>query len=163
MAGLVQRYVQEYWRSSYDVLVRPPGERSEVEAELDLLEPNALVTFRGGITRRQWENIRALPEVEVAAPIANLGVAWITREVAWTQLQPGIYRVYTVHRVDEGLRQQEWRHERYLYVSVAPAGAGADPGLGRRSDGGRSRAKGPRIRALAGLRRAALGPEGVRN
>ncbi len=63
-----------YWRTSYDVLVRPPQSTSFLDdSGRRLLEPNFLSGQPGGITMEQYETISALQGVEVAAPIAMVG------------------------------------------------------------------------------------------
>jgi hypothetical protein len=63
-----------YWRTTYDLLVRPKGTLSELEERYGLVEPNYLSnTYTGGITRQQYEAIKRIPGVEVAAPVAPVG------------------------------------------------------------------------------------------
>ncbi|MDI7274686.1 MAG: ABC transporter permease [Anaerolineae bacterium] len=65
--------LQVYWRTSYDLLVRPPGASTETEREHGLVRANYLSGLYGGISIDQYQVIRDLPEVEVAAPIAMVG------------------------------------------------------------------------------------------
>ncbi|MGV8049179.1 MAG: FtsX-like permease family protein [Anaerolineaceae bacterium] len=70
----VTQDLQDSWRTSYDILVRPKN----ADAFLDvsgqrLIEPNFLSGQPGGITRAQYETIQAIEGVEVAAPIAMIG------------------------------------------------------------------------------------------
>mgnify|MGYP000070726904 CR=1 FL=1 len=65
--------VSEHWRGAYDLLVRPPQAASETERRLGLVEGNYLGTPQGGITRQQYQTIKALDGVEVAAPVATIG------------------------------------------------------------------------------------------
>jgi hypothetical protein len=65
--------VQEHARSAYDVLVRPKGTVSDLEAERNLVQDNYLSGIFGGITLDQYEQLKDIPGVEVAAPVANLG------------------------------------------------------------------------------------------
>lgn len=60
-------------RSAYDVLVRPPRTTTALERDRGLVEGNFLSGIFGGITTAQSRAIAALPQVDVAAPIANLG------------------------------------------------------------------------------------------
>lgn len=63
------------WRGAYDILVRPPDTRLDLERTHGLVEPNFLsFTGRGGITLIQLAAIRSMPEVEVAAPVAIVGL-----------------------------------------------------------------------------------------
>ncbi|MEV0268030.1 FtsX-like permease family protein [Hamadaea sp. NPDC050747] len=78
----VSQTVDENFRAAYDILVRPHGERTTQEAERGLVRPNYLSGQYGGITMAQWEQIRHLDGVDVAAPIASLGYASVAR---WDQ------------------------------------------------------------------------------
>lgn len=65
--------LSRYWRTTYDILVRPPETVTEIERRYGLVEANHLSGTPGGITFEQYETIKRLPGVEVAAPIAMLG------------------------------------------------------------------------------------------
>ncbi|HEX6686307.1 MAG TPA: FtsX-like permease family protein [Candidatus Limnocylindrales bacterium] len=69
----VTQEVETNFRAAYDILVRPPGSRTAIEDERGLVRPNYLSGQLGGITPQQWEQIKQVPGVELAAPIANLG------------------------------------------------------------------------------------------
>lgn len=70
----LQDSVDANWRGAFDLIVRPAGQRLQLEQTDGLVEPN-YVTFSGdgGITLAELASIRALPDVEVAAPIAMIG------------------------------------------------------------------------------------------
>lgn len=66
--------VDDNWRGSYDILVRPAGTRLGLESTHGLIEPNFLGFFgAGGITLEQLRTIHNLADVEVAAPVSMLG------------------------------------------------------------------------------------------
>ena len=65
--------VQSNYRAAYDVLVRPPGSAQPLEKSQRLVRPNFLSGVFGGISLEQYEAIKSIPRVEVAAPIANIG------------------------------------------------------------------------------------------
>jgi hypothetical protein len=92
---LVDRTLKEYQRTTYDILVRAPANVTEIEKEYGLVEANHLNGTAGGITMQQYAQIRAIPNVEVAAPIAMLGYMDRTRMGVAIQedLPAGIYRV----------------------------------------------------------------------
>ncbi|MGN7477547.1 FtsX-like permease family protein [Solibacillus silvestris] len=69
----VESEIKQHARGSYDLLVRPEGTRPEVEEEMGFVEENYLGVGEGGITLADWRVIKALSDVEVAAPIASLG------------------------------------------------------------------------------------------
>jgi putative ABC transport system permease protein len=65
--------VKSNFRPAYDVLVRPHGSATSLERDEHLVRDNYLSGIFGGITLEQYERIKALSGVEVAAPIANVG------------------------------------------------------------------------------------------
>lgn len=66
--------VQDYWRTDYDILVRPVGSTFLYdEAGNRLVEPNFLSGQQGGITDEQLALINSIDGIEVAAPVAFLG------------------------------------------------------------------------------------------
>ncbi|MFG2108752.1 FtsX-like permease family protein [Micromonospora chersina] len=65
--------VERNTRAAYDILVRPKGTRTPLEAERRLVRPNYLSGLFGGLTPAQYEQVKAVSGVEVAAPIAMLG------------------------------------------------------------------------------------------
>jgi putative ABC transport system permease protein len=65
--------VERSFHTAYDILVRPAGSFTQIERERGLVQENYLSGIFGGITFEQYRRIKAIPGVEVAAPIANLG------------------------------------------------------------------------------------------
>ncbi|HAF61510.1 MAG TPA: hypothetical protein DCK95_04215 [Anaerolineaceae bacterium] len=66
--------VQGYWRTDYDILVRPSGSTFLVDDSGNrLIEPNFLSGQQGGISDEQLELINFIDGIEVAAPVAFLG------------------------------------------------------------------------------------------
>jgi len=91
--GTIVDTLQKRWSASYDIVVRPPGTRSITE-KLHLLEPNYLSGLSGGISMKQYEKIKALTDVDVAAPIAMIGYAGYSVKLKpLTVKQNGVYRV----------------------------------------------------------------------
>ena len=92
---VVDRTLTDYQRTTYDILVRAPENVTEIEKEYGLVEANHLNGTAGGITMQQYEQIKAIPDVEVAAPIAMLG--YMNRGSMGVAIQEdlpaGIYRV----------------------------------------------------------------------
>ena len=70
--GTVEQTLQKKWSSAYDIVVRPKGSQMATEAS-DLLEPNYLNGINGGISFQQYEDIKQMKEVDIAAPIAVMG------------------------------------------------------------------------------------------
>jgi putative ABC transport system permease protein len=65
--------VEESFRNAYDILVRPAGSTTELEADRDLVRNNFLSGLGGGISLAQYETIKDVAGIDVAAPIAVLG------------------------------------------------------------------------------------------
>ena len=83
------------WRGPYDILVRPPTAVTELETTDQLISPNFLSNTYGGITLDQWHEIQELPGVEIAAPIATVGmvpVRTLNRVDVTEVLSPGVDR-----------------------------------------------------------------------
>jgi putative ABC transport system permease protein len=68
--------------STYHVLVRPPGTRSELEADRGLVRPYQLSGQFGGISPDDYDTIREVAGVEVAAPVAMVGYVMAATQVA---------------------------------------------------------------------------------
>ncbi|WP_294741774.1 ABC transporter permease [uncultured Exiguobacterium sp.] len=104
--GTVVDELQKRWGSSYDIVVRPEGSRSVTE-DLNLLEPNYMSGLDGGISRKQYETIKQIADVEVAAPIAMIG-NYYTDAVKDTYnfKEPGIYKISYKDMQDTGLKKE---------------------------------------------------------
>ncbi|MGY0234050.1 FtsX-like permease family protein [Longispora urticae] len=68
-------------RAAYEILVRPKGSRTPLEEQRGLVRPNYLSGLFGGISMAQYEQVRAVSGVELAAPIAMVGYAMVNTVV----------------------------------------------------------------------------------
>ena len=75
----VTQLVEANARGAYDILVRPKGSTSDIEASQQIVREDYLSGVYGGITLDQVKQLRSIPGVEVAAPIVMLGITWVTR------------------------------------------------------------------------------------
>ncbi len=94
--------VNANWRGAYDILVRPRGARLNLEQTYGLVEPNFLGFMgRGGISQVQLESMRSLAEVELAAPVAVVGLvrAVVTSPSIFVSKPPDRPTLYQV-RID---------------------------------------------------------------
>lgn len=116
--GSVVDTLQERWTASYDIVVRPEGSRSITENK-SLLEPNYMSGLNGGISLEQYETIKTVEHVEVAAPIAMIGYSDYTVHFgqATSLLEPGIYRSKVTQRTNNGLSTLE---EESIYYFTYP-------------------------------------------
>lgn len=94
----VTETVDEQWRGTYDLLVRPEGSRAPLEEEYGVVEPNFLqFTGHGGLGLGDLDQIRGLNGVEIAAPIAVVGY------VRWNASSPVVYIGQDAYPQDETL------------------------------------------------------------
>jgi putative ABC transport system permease protein len=119
----LSRDLQRTWDTPYDLLVRPPGSASELEVTLGLVRPNFLGGIHGGITEEQLAAIRAIPGVEIAAPVAPVGFvewpsAYVAKLPASDDAHPTrLYRIRTVATGDAGLSEYPVE-ERYAISAI---------------------------------------------
>ena len=69
--------VAAHFRPAFDILVRPRGSRTALEAGSGTVQPNFLSGIYGGISMAQYHRIQQIPGVQVAAPIAMVGYTLI--------------------------------------------------------------------------------------
>lgn len=101
--GTIVDTLQKRWSASYDIVVRPEGTRGVTE-DKKLLEPNYLSGLNGGISVEQYETIKDIAGVEVAAPIAMIGYANYEVNFGYAELtEDGIYRRKMDTIVDNGI------------------------------------------------------------
>jgi putative ABC transport system permease protein len=115
--------IQTSWPTPFDLLIRPTGSRSDVEQTLGLVRPNYVAGLHGGIDIAQLATIRATPGVEVAAPMAILGVVnWpsaIDVNLGYPSSPIAMYRVQTSEVANAGLSRYTVETR---YVVVARTG-----------------------------------------
>jgi hypothetical protein len=111
--------LSQYWRTSYDILVRPVNSTSPIEEKYGLVEANHLSGLWGGISYEQYDLIAAIPGIEVAAPIAMIGSIplFIETDSLGQIIDPGAYVVLDTVTVDDGAHVHEYRFNTYLYSS----------------------------------------------
>ena len=109
-------------RAAYDILVRPKGSRLPLEDDRALLRPNAVSGIYGGLTMDDWAKVRAVPGIDVAAPIAMAGSvnAAVAAPVDLTDL------------VDPALDRQVIRVDRTLLADRGLSRVAGHPDLGVR-------------------------------
>lgn len=116
--GTIVENLEQRWAASYDIVVRPEGSRSLTE-DKRLLEPNYLSGLSGGISLEQYETIKEIPGVEVAAPIAMIGYASYEVDFGQVELtQDGLYRRQTTTIVDNGINEVTETTNYYFPINV---------------------------------------------
>lgn len=126
------RILAYYWRSSYDILVRPPGSRLPLEEKYNLVHANFLSGAVGGITRAQYEVIRSIPGVALAAPVAMVGYRTTTPLIvdmlymAQPRYHPeqyfGRYRIERTQRLFDGIQE-------HIYMDTLAGEVRPDPNM----------------------------------
>ncbi|MER2033572.1 MAG: ABC transporter permease, partial [Exiguobacterium indicum] len=143
--GTVVDELQKRWKSSYDIVVRPPNSRSVTE-DLKLLEPNYMSGLDGGITMKQYKTIQAIADVDVAAPIAMIGNHATGANVGTHRFDDyGVYKLTITDKQNTGLNVEKYSSVNYLAAGwtpdenatisgVSPAALGEEPLLEFGSD-----------------------------
>lgn len=112
--GTIVDELQKRWKSSYDIVVRPKGTKSITE-EMGLLDPNYLSGISGGISQKQYETIKNLPNVDVAAPIATIvDLHYYFKVAPYEYDGNGIYRLNNHYRIDDGIQSDIYTETIYL-------------------------------------------------
>ena len=65
--------IRHNFRAAYDILIRPRRAATAFERQRGVVDDGFLSGLFGGITMRQYGEIRSLPAVSLAAPVANVG------------------------------------------------------------------------------------------
>lgn len=115
--------VGEHFRVAYDILVRPKGSQSAVEAKTGTVQPNFLSGIYGGITLDQWHAVQKIPGVDVAAPIEMVGTVLpatylpvpVTPYLTGSERQ--LFRIRTTWVSDRGLTRVP-QPDSFVYVTA---------------------------------------------
>ncbi|MET8836173.1 FtsX-like permease family protein [Micromonospora sp. NPDC004540] len=118
--------VERNTRAAYDILVRPKGTRTPLETARGLVRPNYLSDTYGGITTDQYERVRTVAGVDVAAPIAMIGYSTsavplrldLTTAVD-RSLDRQVIRIDPTYVAERGLSRAAGK-PRYVYVTKHP-------------------------------------------
>jgi hypothetical protein len=116
----VDEDLAQYWRTTYDILVRPLHSVSPIEQARGLVQANHLSQLPGGITLQQYRAIANMPGVEVAAPIAMLGFfELVFHSPLEISCEPGFYRLQNAVLMSDGLRRTRVAGEEYFACGEA--------------------------------------------
>jgi len=122
-------------RPAYDILVRPPGSTTALEASEGLVRDNYLSGIFGGITLQQYAQVKKIPGVQLAAPIAMLG--YILESISLpvdvtgdlTSADAQVLTLTDTETTDRGLTKIPGRPAGYVYVTSDPIQGYALPTL----------------------------------
>jgi hypothetical protein len=121
--------LKQRWKSSYHIVVRPKDTRSVTE-DKNLLEPNYLSGLSSGISLEQYDQIKSMEEIDVAAPIAMIGYMQ-----NWVELnrkdytEPGIYRMTITEKTNTGVEPDVEEDAIYFTVGWEDPSGGRDYGV----------------------------------
>ena len=111
------------WDTPFDLLVRPPGSTEPLERTDGLVRPNYVSGIHGGITMAQLAQIRGVPGVTLAAPLAAVGaVNWPSAfqlRLPKGDARTSTYRIRSVVIGQAGMSRYPVETR---YVVVAPKG-----------------------------------------
>lgn len=118
--------VRSNFRSAYDIVIRPAGSSTELERRSNLVRGNFVSGIYGGITQAQVALVRDLPGVDIAAPVAVVGLTEQLAQVpvdVQDQLGPAdrqVARVAVTRSYDDGATTRP-DSPQYLYATRAAA------------------------------------------
>lgn len=111
----VKQNITNFSRGSYDILLRPPDARTDLEQKLGIIEENYLGSGEGGITTTQWEDVKEHPQVEIAAPVASVGLFTALKRT-WMIKKENDLRYYGVdYSTSDGVNDYTYGKETYMY------------------------------------------------
>lgn len=119
--------VASSFRAAYDILVRPPGTQTVLEARQGLVRPNFATGIFGGISLRQWHTVLGVAGVQVAAPVAYLGYPstfvriFVPVDRFLTGSGDQLLRLQTVSVADNGLSRYPGATP-YVFITSRPHG-----------------------------------------
>jgi len=127
--------VTSHFVPAYDILVRPKGARTALEARTHTVQPNFLSGIYGGITMADYHRIESTPGVAVAAPIAMVGYSLLMTttdfpvpKAAYDRRGRQLYRVNTTWVSESGASRIK-QPPSYLYVTPARLKRKLNPSL----------------------------------
>lgn len=111
------------WETPFDLLVRPAGSVEALERDSGLVRPNYVSGLDGGITAAQLAEIRDVPGVSLAAPLAAVGAVNWPSAYQLRMPHPGsrtsVYRVTSSTKGQAGLSTYPIPTR---YIVIAPRG-----------------------------------------
>lgn len=128
----VKQAIDRNYRGAYDILVRPKGSYTPLERKQGLVRNNYLGGIFGGISFQQYREIKRIPGIDVAAPIANIGYIlpftseplYITKQL--TEAPAQLYRLKLSWSANHGLARYPGG-DQYIYYSQGKAAEARSP------------------------------------
>lgn len=121
-----KQIISQNWRSTYDLVVLPP--QTAIPSSTTI-PPDQFEGYDGGISIQQYRQIKTLPNIAVAAPIAFVGYVLfptVTLNFGPHGLSPGFYKLHWTLTAFNGFEYiTEYDATTFVYGSDAPCPAGA--------------------------------------
>lgn len=120
----VSQSITNFSRGTYDILIRPPQAHTELEKQLNIVENNYLGIGDGGMTMEDWEKVKKHPQVEIAAPVASIGLFTARERTFMLEKDPLDAKYYEVeYATSDGVNTYLNNDSSFVYdfgVSLAP-------------------------------------------
>jgi FKBP-type peptidyl-prolyl cis-trans isomerase len=116
--GTVDEVLKKNWHAQYHILVVPADENLVKKG--NELPANYLNNIHGGITMKQYNQLKAMDAISVAAPIANLG--FLSYDVMFKQIdlkdldKDSVYRITLNMNTTNGM--QTFNHKVNYYLTT---------------------------------------------
>lgn len=112
----VTQDITNFSRGAYDILIRPPDAQTELEKQLNLIEENYLGLGEGGITIEQWQEIKNHSQVEIAAPVASVGLFAARERTFMISREPLDANYYEIeYSTNDGINTYSSLEKTYVY------------------------------------------------
>ncbi|PZW19494.1 FtsX-like permease family protein [Thermosporothrix hazakensis] len=119
-----RQVIGQNWRSTYDLVVLSPGSTQGEQ----VVPPDHLVSLHTGISMAQYEQIKRMAGVEVAAPISFIGNARFpmpTVRLGYEHMLPGFYTLTWTIRAFDGVKEyKEYQRHSLIYGGDVPCDGG---------------------------------------
>ncbi|MBD1224329.1 ABC transporter permease [Virgibacillus halodenitrificans] len=116
--GTTINTLEEKWKASYDIVVRPPDSVGNTEVN-NLFDPNYLSGLSGGISTDQLDKIKKINGVSIAAPISILGYTETDALMGSMKFKDkGIYRLKNDFVENDGIQDYKRSFNNYFAVGV---------------------------------------------
>lgn len=116
--GTVIDSLQKKWDASYHIVVRPEGTKG-ISQNDNFFDPNYISGISGGITLDDYNKIKEIPDIDIAAPISMIGFTRYNVILKHLVIsEPGIYRLTSITQDLEGFDSREDKDEFYFSKGI---------------------------------------------
>ncbi|WP_186673727.1 FtsX-like permease family protein [Sporosarcina sp. BP05] len=127
--GTVVDSLQKKWDASYHIVVRPEGTKGIAQND-NFFDPNYISGVSGGISLDEYNKIKEIPDIDIAAPISMIGFTSYNVILKHLDIsEPGIYRLTSIAQDLGGLDSIERKSEFYFSKGIYEQ---PDPTLSRK-------------------------------